>query len=54
MEPKACCSHREAPLAGYSFFVKEGLMHYAPNYLGKATYRVDADAPYPLEPRPAL
>jgi arylsulfatase len=32
---------------GYSFFVKDGLMHYAHNYLGKATYRVTADSPVP-------
>ncbi|MGA3148315.1 MAG: arylsulfatase [Acidimicrobiales bacterium] len=32
---------------GYSFYVKDGLMHYAHNYLGKATYTVRSDAPVP-------
>ena len=32
---------------GYSFFVKDGFMHYAHNYLGKAIYRVMADTPVP-------
>ncbi len=32
---------------GYSFYVKDGLMHYAHNYLGKATYTVTADTPVP-------
>ncbi len=32
---------------GYTFFVKDGVMHYAHNYLGKAIYSVAADTPVP-------
>jgi arylsulfatase A-like enzyme len=32
---------------GYTFFVKDGLMNYAHNYLGKATYRVTGDTAVP-------
>ena len=32
---------------GFSFFVKDGVMRYAHNYLGKATYQVVADTPVP-------
>jgi arylsulfatase len=32
---------------GYTFFVKDGLMHYAHNYLGKAIYRVAGDTAVP-------
>jgi arylsulfatase A-like enzyme len=32
---------------GFSLYVKGGVLHYAHNYLGKATYRVVADTPVP-------
>ena len=32
---------------GFSFFVKDGKLHYAHNYLAKAVYRVSSDSPVP-------